>query len=62
MPHEKKVVIDDLFEPKKDKYEVMAYGTVISNNTFSHNYSGMRGTALLIERVSHLRLEDNSFM
>ena len=52
-PAEKKAIVQDLII-EKDKYEVMAYGTTISNNTFSMNYSGKRGSALLIELVSHL--------
>ena len=46
----------------EDEYEIKPYGTIISNNSFSQNYSGMRGTALLIELVSHLEVKDNKFM
>ena len=60
-PAEKKAIVQDLIV-EKDKYEVMAYGTTISNNTFSMNYSGKRGSALLIEQISHLEVEDNQFM
>ena len=53
--------ITDLVD-EKEFYVIMAYGTVISNNTFSMNYSGKRGTALLLEMISHLKVDDNSFM
>jgi len=35
-------------------YEILTYGTLIVNNNFANNYSGKRGTALLIELVSEL--------
>ena len=53
MPHFNKTIVKDLVVPE-DEYEINPYGTIISNNSFTQNYSGMRGTALLIELVSHL--------
>jgi hypothetical protein len=35
-------------------YRVLTYGTEIKGNTFANNYSGMKGSALLIERISEL--------
>ena len=38
------------------------YGTLIVNNTFSNNFSGKRGTALLIELVNELQVVGNKFI
>ena len=38
------------------------YGTLIVNNTFSNNFSGKRGSALLIELVNELQVIGNQFM
>ena len=46
----------------EENYELLAYGTWIKNNTFANNYSGKRGTALLIELVNNLFIEENQFM
>ena len=46
-------IVYDLFDTTRE-YEVLTYGTRIVNNTFSNNYSGKRGTALLIERVNEV--------
>jgi hypothetical protein len=43
-------------------YEFLMYGTLIVNNTFSSNFSGKRGSALLIELISELQVIDNKFM
>lgn len=43
-------------------YEVLTYGTSIVNNTFTNNFSGKRGTALLIELVNELKVIENKFM
>ena len=60
-PFEHKTKLVDIIDPKII-YEVKTYGTLVVNNTFSNNYSGKRGTAMLIERISHLEVEDNKFM
>ena len=60
-PETHKTNLTDLFDPKIT-YELLSYGTLIVNNTFSNNASGKRGTALLIELISHLKVEDNQFM
>ena len=54
-------VVYDLFDTTIG-YEVLTYGTRIVNNTFSNNYSGKRGTAMLIERVNEVQIIDNKFM
>ncbi len=41
---------------------MLTFGTLIAENTFSYNYSGKRGTALLIELINHLKINDNKFM
>ena len=43
-------------------FELLMYGTLIVNNTFSNNFSGKRGSALLIELINELQLIDNTFM
>ena len=50
--------ITTLFDSSDEKitYDVKTYGTLIVNNTFSDNYSGKRGSALLIELISHLEV------
>ena len=35
-------------------YDLLEYGTLIQDNTFANNYSGMKGSALLIERISEV--------
>ena len=39
----------------------MEYGTLITKNTFTHNFAGKRGTALLISGISELQIIDNLF-
>ena len=46
-------VVFDTLNPSI-KYEVLTYGTLIKDNTFENNYSGKKGTALLIELVNEL--------
>ena len=60
-PSTHKSAIEDLFE-ESIQYEFLTYGTMIVNNTFSNNYSGKRGTALLIELVNELKIAENKFM
>ena len=43
-------------------YKLLEYGTLIQDNTFSNNYSGMKGSALLIERISEVQIKKNIFM
>ena len=52
-PSTHKSLVTDLFD-SSITYEVLTYGTLIVNNTFANNYSGKRGTALLIELVNEL--------
>ena len=33
----------------EESFEFLTYGTLIYDNTFSNNYSGKKGTALLID-------------
>ena len=60
-PSTHKSTIIDLFDSNK-KYEVLTYGTLIANNTFDSNFSGKRGTALLIELVNEIQVTNNRFM
>ena len=46
------IELDD-FE-NRGSYSLLEYGTLIKDNTFANNYSGKKGSALLIERVSEL--------
>ena len=41
-------------ELRELQHSVLTFGTLIANNTFSSNYSGKRGSALLIELVNEL--------
>ena len=41
---------------------MLTYGTKIVDNTFTNNFSGKRGTALLIESVNELQVTKNKFM
>ena len=52
-PSTSKVEIKDQYDDSKT-FTLLKYGTMISNNTFSGNSSGKRGTALLIELVNEL--------
>ena len=60
-PQSHVTTLTDLFD-LRITYDLKTYGTVIVNNTFSSNFSGKRGTALLIEQISHLEVEGNKFM
>ena len=59
-PSTHKTLLQDLFD-EEQYYELLSYGTWIKNNTFANNYSGKRGTALLLELVNNLLIEDNEF-
>jgi hypothetical protein len=61
IPTDHTSIVQDLWD-EKVQYEVLTFGTHISGNTFSYNYSGKRGTALLIELINHLKINDNKFM
>lgn len=52
-PSTHKSIVFDIFDSSIE-YEVLTYGTWIKDNTFTNNYSGKRGTALLIEYVNEL--------
>ena len=43
-------------------YEILKYGTLIYDNSFTNNYAGMRGTAILIEKISEVQIIDNRFI
>ena len=52
----------ELEDPISDEtYSMLKYGTLIEDNTFSHNYSGMKGTAILVERINELQIKKNQF-
>ena len=53
--------VADIFDSSLT-YETLTYGTLIKNNTFSNNYSGKKGTALLIERINEVKIVGNTFM
>ena len=38
------------------QYTFLKYGTFIYDNTFSNNYAGMRGTAILIDNISEVQI------
>ena len=41
---------------------MLEYGTLIVKNTFANNFSGKRGSALLIERINEVQVIENKFM
>jgi hypothetical protein len=53
--------ITSISDSDKKVYWLLMYGTLIANNTFSNNFSGKRGSALLIELVNELQLIQNQF-
>ena len=53
--------ITDLVHPNTTNYTVVQYATVIKNNVFEWNMAGMKGSALLIQGISELIVEDNIF-
>ena len=53
--------VTDLFDPTKN-YTVQKYGTQIVGNNFTHNYSGMKGSAVAAIRLSSLKVSNNCFM
>ena len=46
--------ITDLVFPNTTNYTMLQYATVIRNNTFNENFSGMKGSALLLQGLSEL--------
>ena len=42
-------------------YTLLEYGTLIQKNIFYNNYAGKKGTALLIDSISELVIQDNLF-
>ena len=52
---------EDVLSEYNTVYDVPKYGTLIFDNTFSNNYSGMRGTAILIEKISEIQIMNNRF-
>ena len=52
---------EDTSSETSKSYEIPKYGTLIFDNTFSNNYAGMRGTAVLIEKISELQIMNNRF-
>lgn len=65
-PSEAVMNVTDLFDlddkgSYRTNYTVMKYATYIYNNTFRNNMSGKKGTALLISKVSELRVFKNVF-
>lgn len=63
-PTQHETAVLDLFVDLMDpiEYKVRTYGTLIVDNTFSNNYTGKRGSALLIELINELELANNRFM
>lgn len=52
----------ELEDPISDEtYSMLKYGTLIEDNTFANNYSGMKGTAFLIERINEIQIRKNQF-
>ena len=65
-PTEITMNVTDLFDVYKNgsyrtNFTIMRYATHITNNTFMKNFSGKKGTALLISQVSELLIYDNVF-
>lgn len=46
----------------EESFEFLTYGTLIYDNTFSNNYSGKKGTALLIEHINEVQITKNKFI
>ena len=51
----------DPIDLEQKSYDVLKYGTLIYDNSFTNNYAGMRGTAILIEKISEVQIIDNRF-
>jgi hypothetical protein len=51
-----------IYDMDEQVFELLEYGTLIVNNTFSNNFSGKRGSALLVEWVNELQVIQNKFM
>ena len=65
-PYAMNMNITDLFDLDDDglyrtNYTVKKYTTYVTNNTFRHNYSGKKGTALLVSQISDLYIFKNDF-
>ena len=60
-PQLKTVNITDLFDSSLN-YTVLKYATKISNNNFTRNFAGMKGSALAIFKLSELQIADNLFV
>ena len=43
-------------------YSILEYGTLIRKNNFKHNFAGKKGTAIHLEGISELVVEDNTFL
>ena len=54
------VNITDLFDSSQN-YTLLKYATKISNNNFTNNFAGMKGSALAIFDLSELQINDNLF-
>lgn len=55
------VEIKNLYGSSDETYKLLKYGTKFVNNTFANNYSGKRGSALLLENLSEVQLIENRF-
>ena len=53
--------ITDLFDSSLT-YTVKKYETIVSGNNFTRNYSGMKGSALAVFKLSVLEVTKNVFM
>ena len=55
------LTIDDPITDYAYEYKILKYGTFIFDNSFSNNYAGMRGTAILIDNISEVQIQHNRF-
>ena len=60
-PTSKTDVIIDLFDSALN-YTMLKYATRISNNNFTSNFAGMKGSAIATKQLSELQIEGNSFI
>ena len=65
-PIETTMNVTDIFDLNdngdfRTNYTLIKYATYIVNNTFRNNYSGKKGTAMVISGVSELNIFENIF-
>ena len=52
--------ITDLYN-STNTYTLLKYATKISNNNFTKNYAGMKGSAIAMDEISEIQITNNTF-